>query len=964
MLTLLFRKMRNTKWMVLCLLIGFIMASAMLSTIPIYMNASLQRMLVKDMEELQLKNNVYPGIYAAEASIPLRYSVEEAVEKANEYKELAEKSFDELGVKALNSKLCLIDEYDYVTSLKNSEGVARSSVRIGSMTDIEQHVTIREGRMYEKGQRSDGVYETIATEQSLRISGLAINTVYDVASSFDINGENTMKIEIVGIFSASDPNDSYWSEGIDTTYLNTVFMDQDTFLSGPVASKNCTISSFSMRYSIDYQHMSMTGLEDFNNLILEQQKSLRRSGLSFSFPAMDILREYESRAAQLKLILWLIQIPVMLMIVFYLFMVSQLNVEQEKNEIAVFKSRGASSKQVFEIYALESLILGLFTAIIGPFVGLGFCTVLGASNGFMEFVNRTALPIRLSLEAFVYSLLAAVVFFITTMAPIIPAAKTTIVEHKQKKARKKKRPLWEKLFIDIILIGGSIGWLYYYHYNRSKLIESGFSQSTGAVNPMLFVASTAFILGCALLMVRIHPLLIRLIYSLGKKRWSPAAYVSLNNIGRSATGRERFLMVFLVLTVSLGLFFANTARALNRNAEEKVIYSVGCDAVITEDWIMQTVQSTDNMGEATVSVNYSEPEFERFASLSGVKNAARVYKNDSAFISGDTINKQYSPSREEREMLRNELGFDVDFSGSTTSMVNGCTLMAVIPGEFSKVAASIDRLLPVQINNYLNGLNDCRSGVILSSSFKNYTVKLGDTVNISWGGNLSFEAVVIAFADYWPSINPYTSPDFAILNYNYVLVQTSTEPYEVWVSLEDGVTTADFYSAIEESDIKASSVVSRSQEIVSAKNDPMLQGLNGALTLSFITIMIMCIIGFLIYWILSIKGRTLQFGILRAMGMKFREIIAMIVYEQLLVSAAAIAVAFVIGHYAGELFIPLFESLYDSQDMVPSLAVIPSRSDYLKIYVIIGVMLLIGFGVLAKLISKINISKALKLGEE
>ena len=53
MFTLLFRKMRNTKWMVLCLLIGFVMASAMMSTIPIYMNASLQRMLVKDLESFQ-----------------------------------------------------------------------------------------------------------------------------------------------------------------------------------------------------------------------------------------------------------------------------------------------------------------------------------------------------------------------------------------------------------------------------------------------------------------------------------------------------------------------------------------------------------------------------------------------------------------------------------------------------------------------------------------------------------------------------------------------------------------------------------------------------------------------------------------------------------------------------------------------------------------------------------------------
>ena len=69
-----------------------------------------------------------------------------------------------------------------------------------------------------------------------------------------------------------------------------------------------------------------------------------------------------------------------------------------------------------------------------------------------------------------------------------------------------------------------------------------------------------------------------------KKVLAPAAYVSLNNIGRSSTGRERFLMVFLILTVSLGLFSANTARAVNRNAEERTRYEVGCDAKIAESW--------------------------------------------------------------------------------------------------------------------------------------------------------------------------------------------------------------------------------------------------------------------------------------------------------------------------------------------------------------------------------------------
>lgn len=155
-----------------------------------------------------------------------------------------------------------------------------------------------------------------------------------------------------------------------------------------------------------------------------------------------------------------------------------------------------------------------------------------------------------------------------------------------------------------------------------------------------------------------------------------------------------------------------------------------------------------------------------------------------------------------------------------------------------------------------------------------------------------------------------------------------------------------------------------SQNIITEKNDPMLQGMNGALTLGFIIIMIMCIIGFLIYWILSIKSRTLQFGILRAMGMSYGGVIAMIIYEQILVSGVSIFAAIFIGGIASDLFVPLFQTLYDAAERVPGFAVIPLRSDYIKLYIVIAAMLLVGFIVLGRLISKIKISQALKLGED
>ena len=65
-------------------------------------------------------------------------------------------------------------------------------------------------------------------------------------------------------------------------------------------------------------------------------------------------------------------------------MVSQLNVEQERNEIAVLKSRGASPGQIFGLYSMEAGLLGLVTFVVSPLIGLLLCRFLGVSDGFMD----------------------------------------------------------------------------------------------------------------------------------------------------------------------------------------------------------------------------------------------------------------------------------------------------------------------------------------------------------------------------------------------------------------------------------------------------------------------------------------------------------------------------------------------------------------------------------------------------
>ena len=52
--TMILRKMIKNKWLVISLFIGMLMTSALVSTMPIYSESILSRMLVKDLEQLQL----------------------------------------------------------------------------------------------------------------------------------------------------------------------------------------------------------------------------------------------------------------------------------------------------------------------------------------------------------------------------------------------------------------------------------------------------------------------------------------------------------------------------------------------------------------------------------------------------------------------------------------------------------------------------------------------------------------------------------------------------------------------------------------------------------------------------------------------------------------------------------------------------------------------------------------------
>lgn len=948
MWTLVVRKILNNKWMMLCLLFGFIIVVTMVSSVPIFNDGILQRMLTKEFEEYQTSYGMYPGTYSVEMNVSFN-SKDSSRQQMYEY--FSNKIENEFAPQInfeheAEVKRVLVDNMIAVPHEEKDQTGDRIMMRMQTMTDLEDHINIIKGRMFESGAK-DGVYEVIISEKAMKDLNINMDIVYD--SNYLMDKAPTMQFKIVGVFEMDSADNPYWyhSGGINRLG-NSIMLSYDDFDSLFIVEDECRIVTKSYwYYGVNYYDIEISDVSSLINTIDEHNKLYDdySNAITFKMPAYDLALKYQERSAQLSTTLWIILVPILIMLAFYIYMVSQLIVKSEENEIAVIRSRGASSGQIFKIYFLEGLILSVVALIIGPPLGMMLCKILGSANGFLEFVSRTALPIKLSVTPYIYSLLAVAVFMITMLLPAYKSSKQTVVERKRKKSRNTDKPLWQRFYLDILILAISIYGRLQYEDFQVILAKTGETATTVSIDPLLFLISSLFIMGCGMLFLRLYPLVIRFIFWVGKRKWSPTLYASFIQVGRSS-GQEQFLMLFLILSVAVGIFNANSARTLNQNVEDKISYMNGADIRLDVFWQSNAIEVSEAEASGISSgekLKYVEPSMSIYDDIEGIESMAKVFIKDSG---------------------------EVAASGSR---VKGLTIMGIEPYDFGNTVWFRNDLLPHHINEYLNLIVDAPKGVLVSTSLKEKLgLEVGDHIKITWDSQPEVECTVYAFIDYWPSYLNYSvnrdgnikEEDIVVANLSFLQSKLQKEPYEMWLKRAEGYTDTDVYNSILESDIPLNGITYIDQEIIKSKNDPLLQGLNGMLTLSFIITMLISAIGFLIYWILSIRTRSLHFGIFRAMGMSLRNVIGMIAVEQVLISIVAIIVGIVLGGITSELFVPMMEMVYSTAEQIPPFKVTAHREDYYKIYAIIAAMLVMGIATITRIIAKIKIAQALKLGED
>ncbi|MCY3912152.1 MAG: FtsX-like permease family protein [Chloroflexi bacterium] len=809
---------------------------------------------------------------------------------------------------------------------------------LATMTGMADNVELLEGRLpadpVRTAQGASGarfaLLEGMMSSRAMDDHGLLLGDHIELThSDARATGSLVVRVEIVGRFVPTDPDSIYWFKEPGDFDQGAVIVDRDAFVSGLLVLRPSLYGEAAWYSNFDpdairaanYQRI-IGGLRQLDPLAGTVAPNARVE------TRLDrILVAADQQRATVELTLFVLSAPVVGLVLYFMALSTGMVVDGQRAEIAVLKSRGASTRQVVAVYLLETLPLAGLAIAVGPFLGMGIAQAMGKTLGFLEFTNRADLRLELTAGHYGLAMATASLGILAILAPVVGAARRSIVTHRQQVARARRGPFYQRFFLDLGLLGLA---LYGYATLRSwdALPDLG-PEAEPFSRTLLVLIPIVFILASALVFLRLIPWIVRCLTWAASRMGGVVLFLGLRQMGRR-TGPFTGLMILLMLTFATGTFGASMAATINRNLEDSAYYQIGADALFEEYGEFDDSQGIWHMPPIEGHLDASH------GGAAAVDRAARLWSDDAV----------------------------VRLSGGPLAYSRPVTLYGVDPGPFAQTVAWRRDFAPASLEALMNAMiTDDRALLVdrlLLAELPD--LQVGDPVNVDIGEDaLGF--FVAGVIDTFPT---HFSNDgfFVVADLGRLERSLGESPWNVLARLRPDVGAEELVGGLRELGFRVIKAFDARELLASARNDAMRIGTFGILTAGFVVSVLLTVASLAAYALISFRRQLPEFGILRAMGTARRQMVALIVFEHGFLVVLGTAAGTALGIVTGALFTPFMQLQGERLDRAPPFVAVTAWDDLGKLFAVLGIALALVLAVTMRRLWGIRTHAAIKFGDE
>jgi len=569
-----------------------------------------------------------------------------------------------------------------------------TQVRIFTSPDLRSHLTVVSGEYVVSGTISPSEYEPIPImigEDVADLTGAGVGDTFflkpfsGIPSSFEwveIAAIVTATDPAAAIWGLDDPNKMmYWDQPMFDMWLAVFTVDpgSDPWLRGARGLPGVAAAQ-RWRLPLDSDAVALEDLTEFRSRLGQFRAEVARRGngaIPTSTPITHLLDDFTTRSV-------VVGGPILAMLalvvggaIYFLVYTSALTVEREGAEIALLKSRGASSWQTVGIHLGQSFVIALVATLLAPIVARFLVGVTGRVPPLSTLTGGEPLVVAQVRSVVPFMVTGGIITFLAMGLAIVPFSRKGILTLRSLATRPATMSVWQKYNIDLFAIALSLVLLL-------QLRLRGFiNQSTGdaTLDPLAIIFPALLLFTGALILLRIFPYLLRFVGWILTKSRSMAVALAGWHLGRNPVPYGRLALLVWV-TTGLGAFALTYASTLEQSYEDRAAFASGADARVTGVGAGYAVVPDGSIGTPVLRTTGAPRQSGRSAELLAVRpdgfSAVVKWRSD---FGADTAEELFSLLRPNG--LPPDIGVEIP-SGATRIEIEGIVIPESLAAEASK----------------------------------------------------------------------------------------------------------------------------------------------------------------------------------------------------------------------------------------------------------------------------------------